>query len=178
MFMAFEGAPKILRLFGTGYIHRVGSPEYNSLYSTHYKDTVPDLETVQGKRSIIVISVDEVAFSCGFGVPYYEYKGNRPTLLNYWGKKTEENVVEYWCKENAQSVDGLPGMKYERMNEVASDYRKTPPVMAGRTSLVKAKEEGRVEWMMGFGQQLLMLWVVAVAAFGAGLAVSSHQLQA
>ncbi|KAG0372834.1 hypothetical protein BGX24_012513 [Mortierella sp. AD032] len=83
MFMAFDGAPKILRLFGIGHVCRVGTPEYESLFNSHYKGTSPDFETVEGKRSIIVISVDKVGISCGFGVPYYEYKENRPTLLNY-----------------------------------------------------------------------------------------------
>ncbi|KAF9121388.1 hypothetical protein BGW39_010574 [Mortierella sp. 14UC] len=178
MFMAFEGAPKILRLFGIGHVHRVGSPEYESIYTTHYKGTAPDFETIEGKRSIIVISVDKVGISCGFGVPYYEYKENRPTLLNYWGKKTEEKVVEYWVKENTQSVDGLPGMKHERMSEVECEYKEAPPVMAGRASF-KGKGKGGARWMMGLGQQSLSFGAVAVAvaAFGAGLAASSILLR-
>ncbi|KAF9903022.1 hypothetical protein EC991_004273 [Linnemannia zychae] len=172
MFMAFEGAPAILRLFGIGHVHRVGSPEYESLYTAHYGDAAPDFQTIEGKRSIIVISVDKVGISCGFGVPYYEYKGNRPTLLNYWGKKTEEKVVEYWVKENTQSLDGLPGMKHQRMSEVECEYKDVPPVMAGRASL-RGKGKGGAGWMIGLGQQPLTFGAVAVAAFGAGLAASS-----
>ncbi|KAG0252414.1 hypothetical protein BGZ95_006647 [Linnemannia exigua] len=182
MFMAFEGAPKILRLFGIGHVCRVGTSEYESLFAAHYKGTTPDFETVEGKRSIIVISVDKVGISCGFGVPYYEYKENRPTLLNYWGKKTEDKVVEYWVKKNAQSVDGLPGMKHERMSQVECEYHEAaPPVMAGRASLA-GKGKGRGSggssgWMMGLEQHPLTFGAVVVVAFGAGIAASSFLLR-
>ncbi|KAG0274570.1 hypothetical protein BGZ96_004194 [Linnemannia gamsii] len=182
MFMAFEGAPKILRLFGRGHVCRVDTPEYNRLYTTHYHGSSPDFETLQGKRSIIVISIEKVGTSCGFGVPYYEYKENRPTLLNYWGKKTEEKVVEYWAKENKQSVDGLPGMKHERMEEC--EYRDLPPpVMASKRSTEGLVGNGggggsALGWIteLGQSQSLLAMGAVAVAAFGAGVAASSSRL--
>ena len=175
MFMAFEGAPKILRLFGRGHVCRVDTPADYRLYNAHYRGTSPDIETIKGKRSIIVISVEKVGISCGFGVPYYEYKENRPTLLNYWGKKTEEKVVEYWVKENTQSLDGLAGMKHERMDEVGGcEYQKElpPPIMANKRSVKGGSSP--LGWTAGLGQsQLLMVGAVAVAAFGAGVAASS-----
>ncbi|KAF8935728.1 hypothetical protein BGZ47_009796 [Haplosporangium gracile] len=180
MFMAFEGAPKILRLFGRGHVCRVDSPEYESLYTAHYKGTSPDFETIEGKRSIIVISVEKVGISCGFGVPYYEYKENRPTLLNYWGKKTEDKVVEYWAQKNTQSVDGLPGMKHERMSEIACEYQDSPPVMASKRSVKKGSSamSSPLGSMAGLRQsQLLAISAIAVAAFGAGVAASSSFLR-
>jgi hypothetical protein len=183
MFMAFEGGPKILRLFGRGHVCRVDTPEYNRLYTTHYQGSSPDFENLQGKRSIIVISIEKVGISCGFGVPYYEYKENRPTLLNYWGKKTEDKVVEYWVKENTQSVDGLPGMKHERMGE-CEHQDLPPPIMASKRSIEgsSGKEDGSgspLGWITGLGQNhlLLTMGAVAVAAFGAGVATSSRLLQ-
>ncbi|KAG9070234.1 hypothetical protein KI688_009568 [Linnemannia hyalina] len=92
MFMAFEGEPKILRLFGRGHVCRVDTPEYNRLYDAHYRGTSPDFDTIEGKRAIIVINVEKVGISSGLGVPHYEFKENRSTLLDYWGKNTEKKV--------------------------------------------------------------------------------------
>ncbi|KAF9292725.1 hypothetical protein BGZ88_006213 [Linnemannia elongata] len=178
MFMAFEGAPKILRLFGRGHVCRVDTPEYQRLYDAHYRGTSPDFEAIEGKRSIIVITVEKVGISCGFGVPYYEYKENRPTLLNYWGKKTEDQVADYWVKKNKQSVDGLPGMKHERMDEVGGcEYQKDvpPPVMANKRSVKGGSSP--LGWIAELSQtQLLTIGAVAAAAFGAGVAASSTLL--
>lgn len=174
MFMAFEGAPKILRLFGRGHVCRVDTPEYNRLFDAHYRGTSPDFETIEGKRSIIVISIEKVGVSCGFGVPYYEYKENRPTLLNYWGKKTDDKVAEYWVKKNTQSVDGLPGMKHERMDEVGGceAHKDLPPVMANKRSAKGGSSP--LGWIAGVGQsQALTISAVAIAAFGAGVAAST-----
>ncbi|KAG0206286.1 hypothetical protein BGX33_007479 [Mortierella sp. NVP41] len=177
MFMAFEGAPKILRLFGRGHVHRVDTPKYQSLYSTYFDSPSPsspsDFDNLQGKRSIIVINVEKVGISCGFGVPYYDYKENRPTLLNYWGKKTEDNVAEYWVKKNTVSVDGLPGMKHERMAEVECEYQGPSPLAKGKRA---GGGGGLVEWVAGLGKEPLMFGAVVVA-FGAGLAASTVLLR-
>ena len=45
--------------------------------------------------------------SCGFGVPLYEYQGQRDTLVNWASKKGEEGVKEYQQKNNLVSIDGL-----------------------------------------------------------------------
>jgi hypothetical protein len=117
MLCAFEGAPRIMRLFGTGTIHRVGTPRFNVLFSKHYTSDNCDIHASIGKRSIIVVDVYKVGSSCGYGVPFYDYKGSRPTLTNYWGKKSEHQVADYWVKKNTTSLDGLPGMRHEMMGE-------------------------------------------------------------
>ncbi|KAI1311037.1 hypothetical protein EDD11_003579 [Mortierella claussenii] len=123
MFLAFEGAPKILRLFGRGHVCRVDTLDFKTLYNAHFQDS--ELQDTRGIRAIITIQVEKVGISCGFGVPYYEYKGNRPTLKNYWNKRSEEQIMEYWSKENAYSQDGLPGMRHERMRPVVTDIAKS-----------------------------------------------------
>ncbi|KAG0272221.1 hypothetical protein BGZ96_005409 [Linnemannia gamsii] len=117
MFCAFEGAPRIMRLFGTGAVCRVDTSEFNALFSKHYTSDNCDIHDSTGKRSIIVVDVYKVGSSCGYGVPFYDYKGSRPTLTNYWNKKPAEQVAEYWVKKNTISLDGLPGMRHERMGD-------------------------------------------------------------
>jgi hypothetical protein len=117
MFCAFEGGPKILRLFGLGTVLRVDSPEYNHVFSAQYTPENCDIYSAKGIRSIILIDVYKVTISCGFGVPYFEYKGPRETLNRLSGKQTEEQFAGFWVKLNTTSLDGLPGMRHERMGE-------------------------------------------------------------
>ncbi|KAF9408169.1 hypothetical protein BGZ94_002425 [Podila epigama] len=113
MFCAFEGGPRITRLWGRGRVARVDTPEFNTLLESHYRDS--DLYETKGKRAIIVVDVYKVGTSCGFAVPYMEYKGDRPALVNYWKSKSEKDVHEYWVRKNTFSLDGLPSMRHEGM---------------------------------------------------------------
>ncbi|KAF9109678.1 hypothetical protein BGX27_007350 [Mortierella sp. AM989] len=157
MFLAFESAPKILRLLGRGRVCRVDTPEFQALYNQYFAGS--ELEQVRGLRSIIVLNVEKVGISCGFGVPYYEYKGNRPTLKNYWGKKTGDQVTDFWVKENASSLDGLPGMRHAHMGPKFVH-------LAGSTSALS--------WLTNWtGLQPLTFGASLAAAFGAGIALTS-----
>jgi hypothetical protein len=62
-----------------------------------------------GVRSIIRIDVTRVSDSCGFGVPRYEYTGERDTLVRWADAKGEAGLAEYHRTRNAASIDGLPG---------------------------------------------------------------------
>ncbi|KAF9584931.1 hypothetical protein BGW38_004626 [Lunasporangiospora selenospora] len=108
MLMAFEGAPKIVRLFGRGHVLKAGTPEFKIMFEEHYLGS--DLEPIQqGARSIIVMDVHKVGVSCGFGVPLYEFSGQRNNMEKYWGNKSKEQVDEYVKLKNIRSIDGLPG---------------------------------------------------------------------
>jgi len=103
MFCAFDGSPNILRLYGTGRAVEVGDPEFASL--------APRFNAGPGVRAIIVLDVTRVMDSCGFGVPLYDYRGERDQLTAWSDKKGEAGVREYQAKKNASSLDGLPGLK-------------------------------------------------------------------
>ena len=60
-----------------------------------------------GTRQIIVADIEKIQTSCGFGVPLYEYRGQRQTLVNWASKKGEEGVREYQQQKNLVSIDGL-----------------------------------------------------------------------
>lgn len=100
MFCAFEGPPQIFRLHGQGTSHLEGTPEYQRL-----AESFPDNP---GARSIIHMKVERVADSCGYSVPFYEYKGNRDGLDKWATKKGPEGVKNYQAEKNATSIDGLP----------------------------------------------------------------------
>ncbi|MCC5635009.1 pyridoxamine 5'-phosphate oxidase family protein [Nostoc sp. CHAB 5844] len=100
MFCAFTEPPRILRLYGKGYVILPNSPDWDSIYSVF-----PQLP---GTRQIIVADIELVQSSCGFGVPLYEYQGQRQILVDWANKKGEQGVREYQQQKNSISIDGLP----------------------------------------------------------------------
>jgi hypothetical protein len=99
MFCAFQEPACILRLYGQGQTILPDSPDWNFLY--------PLFPPLPGTRQIIIADIERVQTSCGFGVPLYEYLGQRDTLVNWASKKGEEGVKEYQQKKNLMSIDGL-----------------------------------------------------------------------
>lgn len=103
MFCALEGPPMILRLYGQGRVLRRGSREYAHLLATEFEDSEP-----LGARQMIVLEVDLVLTSCGYGVPMFQFTGNRPALTRWAEAKGREKLEEYRREKNAYSIDGLP----------------------------------------------------------------------
>jgi hypothetical protein len=100
MFCAFDGPPNILRLFGKGHTILPGQPEWDDLAShfTLYPST----------RQIILADINLVQTSCGYGVPLYQYIGERDQHFK-WAKKQGKTGLEAYSKENnLRSIDGLP----------------------------------------------------------------------
>ena len=103
MFCAFEGAPRILRLYGRGTVLQRGGAEYTKLLASAFGN-----EERAGARQMIVLDVDLVQTSCGFGVPLFEYVGERNDLDRWAAGKGSEGLADYWRRKNAVSIDGLP----------------------------------------------------------------------
>ena len=102
MFCAFEGPPRIVRLHGRGEVVLPGDSEWEALMAR--------FPPQPGSRSVIKISVERISDSCGFGVPFMSYQGERGQLADWANRKTEEELAEYRRKTNAVSIDGLPGL--------------------------------------------------------------------
>ena len=100
MFGSFEENPLILRLYGQGEVISPTSPRWNQLHSL--------FSSIPGERQIILLKIESVQTSCGFGVPLYEFKEDRKTLIDWAVKKGESGIKEYQQQKNLQSIDGLP----------------------------------------------------------------------
>ena len=103
MFCAFDGPPLILRLYGTGRIVHRGTADYARLLADAFGGAEP-----LGARQIIVLDVNLVQTSCGYGVPLFDYGGERPSLDNWALSKGEAGLAEYRRQNNRYSIDGLP----------------------------------------------------------------------
>ncbi len=102
MFCGFEGAPLILRLYGVGHSLVRGGAGYAAL-----SDAFDGIDP-PGARQIVVLDVDLVQTSCGFGVPLFSYEGERDTLARWAMTKGEAGMAAYRREKNASSMDGMP----------------------------------------------------------------------
>ncbi|CAE7401745.1 ustO [Symbiodinium natans] len=120
MFVAFEGDPIIMRLFGNMHaIQRDAVPaDLRSKFGEEFVSS-------HGFRAVIVIDIHRVQSSCGFSIPFYDYVGERPVLMDHWSKKTLEEVDDYRVLKNSFSIDLLPSIGHRIFNPKA-------PVVAPR----------------------------------------------
>ena len=102
MFCAFTGPPKIVRLHGTGSVITAGTVEFEEL-----RTRFPNLP---GARAIVRAKLTRISDSCGFGVPQYDFIGERDTLVRWADSKGTDGVARYRDENNARSLDGLPGL--------------------------------------------------------------------
>ncbi|MDQ6956444.1 MAG: pyridoxamine 5'-phosphate oxidase family protein [Mariprofundaceae bacterium] len=97
MFCSFEKVPLILRLYGHARMVLTGDDDWDELYSL--------FEPIAGARQIFDVSVDLVHTSCGYGVPLYDFVGERQTLKKWAEKKGDDGIRDYWLDKNAISLD-------------------------------------------------------------------------
>lgn len=99
MFCAFAGAPRILRLYGTG---EVVLPE-----TAAWEEMAGLFPVYPGMRQIVTAEIARVQTSCGFAVPLMEYTRQRDTLPR-WAEAKGDDLPAYREQKNARSIDGLP----------------------------------------------------------------------
>lgn len=100
MFCAFEGPPNILRLYGKG---RTILP-----VDAEWEDLSQQFTILASTRQIIVADIFQVQTSCGFGIPYYAYSGERDHSFKWAESKGTEGLENYKNEKNRISLDGLP----------------------------------------------------------------------
>ena len=101
MFCAFEGRPRILRLYGTGESLLPGEDGFDEL--------APLFPEMPGARAIVRVRVDKIVSSCGYSVPLMSFEDERETLKE-WAERKGDALAEYRDDRNAESIDGLPGL--------------------------------------------------------------------
>lgn len=100
MFCSFDGPPNILRLYGKGRAILPGSEHWD-----HYAG---QFTIYPSTRQILVADIDLVQTSCGFGVPLFDYAGERDIHFEWAERKGETGLREYMLEKNRISLDGLP----------------------------------------------------------------------
>lgn len=111
MLCAFEGPPRIVRLHGRGEIVQAGEQRFAELIEccAFAHDSPP-----QAQRAIVLVHVQRVSDSCGYGVPLMREQGHRPHMAAWAQKKLrvggERALLDYQRERNATSIDGLPAI--------------------------------------------------------------------
>lgn len=111
MFCAFEGPPRIVRLHGRGEAILNDDPRFAELSA---RADFADASIPEARRSIILIDVERVGDSCGYGVPLMSFEGHREHHALSSAKKVRtmgvEDYEEFQRTRGARSLDGLPAL--------------------------------------------------------------------
>ena len=99
MFCAFEGKPLILRLYGSASIYHQSD--------SAYKEYISLFPSIPGSRQIIEMDIDMVQISCGFAVPFMDFKEERTQLKSWVEKQGDDKIESYWENRNSISIDGF-----------------------------------------------------------------------
>ena len=102
MFCSFDTRPRVVRLHGSGQVALPGEPSYDEVVARH--------PAHPSTRAVIVVDVERVSDSCGFGVPVMEVVDERDLLMLHAQRKGPDGLAAYWAERNAVSIDGLAGL--------------------------------------------------------------------
>jgi hypothetical protein len=102
MFCSFDKRPRVVRLHGNGRVAVPGEPDFDDVVARH-----PDHPST---RAVVIVDVTRVSDSCGYGVPVMEVVGERDLLRLGAEKRGPDGLAAYRATNNAQSIDGLPGL--------------------------------------------------------------------
>jgi hypothetical protein len=115
MLCAFEGPPRIVRLHGRGEVVLPSDERFGELIERCAFD---DPSVPEARRSVVLVDVERVADSCGYGVPLMSYEGTRPHMDAWAGKKLrvggEDAIADYQRTKNSESIDGLPAVELDQ----------------------------------------------------------------
>ncbi|KAG6849207.1 hypothetical protein H0H93_010450 [Arthromyces matolae] len=105
-----------------GSVFEFGTPKYAAL--------LPEGTRHPGSRAVIMLDIFKVATTCGYSVPFYEFKAHRTQLLEWAAKKesadrdseltvgfssatsprVQSGLKRWWEERNTTSLDGLQGL--------------------------------------------------------------------
>ncbi|MCT2584175.1 pyridoxamine 5'-phosphate oxidase family protein [Actinophytocola gossypii] len=106
MWCAFTGPPKVLR------VHGRGEPVFRD--DPRWPDLIRHFAEVDGPgaRSIVLVHATMVSDSCGFAVPFMDYREERTQHAEHFGRKSEQEFAAYCARKpyNGTSIDGLPAI--------------------------------------------------------------------
>ncbi len=100
MWCSFDARALILRAYGRARTVHPGDDGWADM-ARHFQADF-------AARQIFDMRVDLVQTSCGYGVPLFDYRGEREVLPKWAEARGREGIRRYWAERNATSIDGLP----------------------------------------------------------------------
>ncbi|MFC0598683.1 pyridoxamine 5'-phosphate oxidase family protein [Streptomyces palmae] len=108
MWCAFTGPPNIVRVHGRGEPVFRDDPRFAGLLA-HF----PDVDVAaHGLRAVVVVRAELIRDTCGYAVPFMDYRADRTLHAGRFARETDETLNTYFEKKEhvASSIDGLPGL--------------------------------------------------------------------
>jgi hypothetical protein len=110
-----------------------GDPEFEPLLG---RCAFPEVPVSEARRAVVLVEVERIADSCGYGVPVMRFEALRPHHEAWAAKRIRVAgngaLRDYQREKNELSIDGLPAV------EVAA----TEPEVAATEPEVAATEPG------------------------------------
>ena len=106
MMCALRDPPVTYRFHGRGTVILPGDEGFDTLAALFDRSQF-------GVRAIICIDVTRVSDSCGYGVPLYDFRGQRDLLAEDIQSTGREKFVAQFAEMWTTSIDGLPGLTPE-----------------------------------------------------------------
>ena len=100
MWAGFEARPLILRAYGTARVVQPDAPDWYEMVGL--------FDAPLGARQVFDVAIELVQTSCGYGVPFFDYTGERDTLARWAEDKGPEGIRAYWREKNRATIDGFP----------------------------------------------------------------------
>ena len=106
MMCAFQDPPVTYRFHGRGTVLLPVDEGFDALAALFDRSEF-------GVRAIIRIDVTRISDSCGYGVPLYDFQGQRDLLPDYIQRTGRDSFLDQFAGPWTTSIDGLPGLTAE-----------------------------------------------------------------
>ena len=100
MWCSFETRPLILRAYGTAHTVHEGDEDWTAL-AQHFPPH-------RSARQIFDVDIEMVQTSCGYTVPFMDYRADRDTMQKWVDGKSDADIRKYWADRNQTTLDGMP----------------------------------------------------------------------
>jgi len=100
MWIGLERRPLILRAYGSARVVHERDADWGEM--------VELFGNPLGARQVFDVDIDLVQTSCGFGVPFFDYAGERDTLKHWAKDRGPDGIRSYWDERNRTTIDGAP----------------------------------------------------------------------
>lgn len=100
MWCSFDKDPLILRVYGRGEVIAKNTEAYFQNIRTHFPAVDP-----QSARQLFDVRIVSVQTSCGFGVPYMEYKGDRETMRQWTENKVAQGKLDAYIEKHGGPLE-------------------------------------------------------------------------
>ncbi|MDG5786628.1 pyridoxamine 5'-phosphate oxidase family protein [Evansella sp. AB-P1] len=100
MWCSFEETPLILRAYCFGHILEKDGDVYHQYMQKYFEEIDP-----KSARRIFICDIEAIQTSCGFGVPLFDYIGERDTMAKWTEKQLANGNLDQYIEEHSARLE-------------------------------------------------------------------------